>query len=809
MTDDVTTLRLQLRAAGFSPVPAEGKKPPMEGWPEKLNPTDAEIRLWPKTWHLAHNTGVISKFCPGLDIDILDEDAAEAMEHLAREHFEARGKITARVGLWPKRLIPLRTDEPFAKLTRSFRAPDGTKHKIEVLGDGQQWVAFGEHPEAKTPYRWTHGKPGNDFAREDLPYVRLSDVEQFLDAAETLLIEQHGLTLVTGLSQPNGGEPREPGDKPLAPSSRVAAAVRVIANNDLEWDDWNRVAMAIWRATNGRSEGFAIFDAWSRGSHKYDQRATAKKWSAITKCPPDRIGFGTLKHLADQADPAWEDALRGEPPEPQPGDPGPQLQELPQPQSPGIRPIDLWGYFQPPELPCGVLPSVIETFAVATGETMGADPAGLAISALVVAGAAIPDGVQLQVKQHSRGWIEEARLWAFIVGLPSTKKSPILRAAAAPLIRIDHRLYRVYLKAQKEYDKLEPKERKERDPPRKLRLRIEDTTIEAAGEILRDSPGGVLCLQDELSGWFGAMDKYAGPRGANKDRGFWLQSWNGGEYAVDRISRGSFLIPNLSISVLGGVQPDAVRRIAGDTIDDGLIQRPLPVILRPGRVGHDQPTLTEPYDQLIEHLHRLPAYKLEFDPAAQEVRIRLERKHNELLALEALHRKLAAHIGKYDGYFARLCIVWHCIEHAQTGRIPTSISVETAERVARFMHEFLLPHALAFYSGVLALTDDHDQLTAVAGYILARGLERITTRDVARGDRTMRRLTRQDTNAVFEQLEALGWLARKSAPRPSDPPHWLVNPLCHQLFETRAKEEAERRAKIHEMIKESVRMEQR
>ena len=142
----------------------------------------------------------------------------------------------------------------------------------------------------------------------------------------------------------------------------------------------------------------------------------------------------------------------------------------------------------------------------------------------MVAGAAIPDRLRLQVKQHSRNWIEEARLWAFVVGLPSTKKSPILRAAAAPLIRIDYRLYRAYLKAKEEYDELDAKERKGRKPPRKHRLRIEDTTIEGASEVLRDSPGGVLCLQDELSGWFGGMDKYAGPRGASKDRGFWLQS---------------------------------------------------------------------------------------------------------------------------------------------------------------------------------------------------------------------------------------------------------------------------------------------
>jgi hypothetical protein len=124
--------------------------------------------------------------------------------------------------------------------------------------------------------------------------------------------------------------------------------------------------------------------------------------------------------------------------------------------------------------------------------------------------------------------------------------------------------------------------------------------------------------------------------------------------------------------------------------------------------------------------------------------------------------------------------------------------------VADFLHRFLLPHALAFYSSVLALAEDHDRLAAVAGYILAHRLERVTNRDIARGDRTMRRLSRRETEEVFEQLEALGWLIRTSGPRPSDPPHWLVNPLCHQLFAERAEMETERRRELRETIREYV-----
>src|SRR5258708_3002549 len=110
---NITALRLHLRRAGFDPLPLEGKIPAMPGWPQKFDVSDDEIRLWPKTWHLAHNTGVLAKYAPGMDIDITIEPAAKAVEMLAREFLEERGDIHVRFGLRPKRLVPLRTDEPF------------------------------------------------------------------------------------------------------------------------------------------------------------------------------------------------------------------------------------------------------------------------------------------------------------------------------------------------------------------------------------------------------------------------------------------------------------------------------------------------------------------------------------------------------------------------------------------------------------------------------------------------------------------------------------------------------------------------
>src|SRR5262249_15142847 len=113
------------------------------------------------------------------------------------------------------------------------------------------------------------------------------------------------------------------------------------------------------------------------------------------------------------------------------------------PAAPAIMPVDLWGKLNPPLLPHSILPSIIEDFAREQGETMGADPAGLAVAALTVCAAAIPDRIQLQVKRYSY-WTEATRLWVALVGDPSTMKTPILNEAARPLDRINNELWQTY-----------------------------------------------------------------------------------------------------------------------------------------------------------------------------------------------------------------------------------------------------------------------------------------------------------------------------------------------------------------------------
>jgi hypothetical protein len=170
-----------------------------------------------------------------------------------------------------------------------------------------------------------------------------------------------------------------------------------------------------------------------------------------------------------------------------------------------------------------------------------------------------------------------------------------------------------------------------------------------------------------------------------------------------------------------------------------------------------------------------------------------------MMTSEVINKKLATHVGKYDGVFARLCVPWHCIENVDAAILPEYVTEDTARRVATFLHDFIFKHAVAFYVGVLGLSDDHDRLRNVAGYILAHGLKEVTNRDVQRGDRSMRKLTDFDTLKIFEQLEALGWLEREHK-KPPRKTVWNVNGLVHVLFKARAEREEKRRSEAREAV---------
>lgn len=173
--------------------------------------------------------------------------------------------------------------------------------------------------------------------------------------------------------------------------------------------------------------------------------------------------------------------------------------------------------------------------------------------------------------------------WCGLVGDTGSKKSPILGLLTNPIGKQQSELYQAW-KANKEDYEREYRSWKnqkvgdrgdEPEPPAPMRdLYFDSFTIEGIIKSLADYPDhGYLVNQDELAQFFGAMDMYRSGKG--NDRQLWLKIWNGDGIKSNRKSADTIVIPQSSISILGGIQPQTITNLlAGDKSDrDGLWNR--------------------------------------------------------------------------------------------------------------------------------------------------------------------------------------------------------------------------------------------
>ena len=212
---DVLALRIALCAHGYIPVPLFGKVPPaygknnqrkgMQNWQLLDNVTREQLEMWGKTWPDAINTGILTKRTPTFDADILSEEAARATEDFVRARVEQRGFVLVRRGLWPKFCIPFRTDNPFKKIVANIISPHGRTEKIEFLGDGQQVVAEGIHPDTGKPYTWFGGEPWS-VAHDDLPSISEDEARQLVNDVVEMLCRDFGYAREAGRPKHNGGK---------------------------------------------------------------------------------------------------------------------------------------------------------------------------------------------------------------------------------------------------------------------------------------------------------------------------------------------------------------------------------------------------------------------------------------------------------------------------------------------------------------------------------------------------------------------------------------------------------------------------
>lgn len=474
-------------------------------------------------------------------------------------------------------------------------------------------------------------------------------------------------------------------------------------------------------------------------------------------------------------------------------------------------PADLFAEFIVPELKDGMLPKVIEDFVKDRAHIINTDACFGALSCVITAAGVIDDRIKLEVGYE---WSESARLWGCIVGESSTKKSPMLMACTKPLNALIEKVSKEdaeigrrqdiidarYKAAMKKYTDacIASDDHNEPMPPlskreERHRVKVQSLTTEGLEEVLRDCPRGIFCDVDELAGWLGSMDAYRSQ--GKKDRGLWLQAFNGGALQKDLIGRGSFLIRNWSVTILGGIQPSKIRELAPTMEEDGLLQRFLVVCSqRPGgparsNVKPNIPAI-EAWSSLIDHLYHVKpgGSTVKMTPEAALVRERAVDEISDIINSRYISESFTSALGKWEGISARLILVYHCIECASSNLHPEAVPVseQTAVMAIRYLMEHLLPHAVSFYEDGLGQSESQAICKLIADVIIANSMTEMTARWLGQfGPYKWRKAGEERQKQVLTRLTEMGWiqptgtgglLVRK-------PSRYLINPNVHAICE--------------------------
>jgi hypothetical protein len=295
---------------GYTVVPISvGKKAPgFDGW-QKARATTAQIREWvDKDGHRWAGVGVLTKNTPAIDIDVRDEEVALLVDAWVRKKF---GAAPMRIGRAPKRLFVFRTDEPFRKM-RSTKYQDEwcQDQMIEVLGDGQQFVAFHKHPDTNKPYTWPDKKNPLNVRAADLPTLDAGQIAELFDYFDELARER-GWSEIKGkrLAGASGGD-----DNPWAEDSNAIDIEEDELRNYLmmvphpeDHDEWINIGMALYHQYDGDDQGLELWNEWASEADNYDADELDRRWKSFAIRGKKRAPI-TARYIVKMAKEAMETA---------------------------------------------------------------------------------------------------------------------------------------------------------------------------------------------------------------------------------------------------------------------------------------------------------------------------------------------------------------------------------------------------------------------------------------------------------------------------------------------------------------------
>ncbi len=352
--------------------------------------------------------------------------------------------------------------------------------------------------------------------------------------------------------------------------------------------------------------------------------------------------------------------------------------------------------------PEDVLPRALRELVSESSASIVCPPDFIAVPLLVAAGAALGNGLEIEIKP---GWREGPNLYAAIIGKPGSKKSPALGQALKPLLAVQRDLKQEHdhlvevFKRESSHWEGQPKGERGPKPesPNFPHLYTTDATSEALAAILQHSKG-LLLMRDELVGWVRGMDMYRGGKGA--DRQHFLSMWSRATIKVDRKHHEHpILVQRPCLAIVGGIQPDLIKDLADAAErEDGFLDRLLWVAPdsmddRFTREGID-PAIVDAVSAEFKRLYRLHQSSdaanegtpepVKFKPDALDLWETWYASHVAEMRHERFSPRLEGSWSKMPAQLARLALILHAFEL----HVTNWLQVETLERAITLLDYF-------------------------------------------------------------------------------------------------------------------------
>jgi hypothetical protein len=301
-----------------------------------------------------------------------------------------------------------------------------------------------------------------------------------------------------------------------------------------------------------------------------------------------------------------------------------------------------------------------------------------------------------------------------------------------------------------------------------------------------------LLFRDELAGWVGSMDKYGG---GGSDRAFYLESYGGRRFAVDRVKDPEpIVVPALTLSIMGGIQPDRLDSLLLTGEDDGLVARFLwtwPDRIPPQRPG----PLALGNDAAAAFFARLNTLAIPANgergvvPFSKAAADALHAYRIEIAAAEAEATGLyLSWIGKLPGMALRLAVV---LEHlgwcagSSAVAAPPEIPEGPAVAAIALLDAYGVPMAARCFGEAAWPQADRDARTLARWLVKQTPMpETINLRELRTHHAPLGRKAARYDAAILE-LAAGGWVRQSPRRDGSGAPakEWMVNPKLRKRDE--------------------------